>query len=285
MKNFISGMFVGIANIIPGVSGGTMIVILGVFDKVMESISNVFKFNISNKERLDYIKFLFIFLLGAGVGLIGFAKILEVLFNVAEIQTLYCFIGLILFSLPMLKKTELKGERVNLIYLFIGIFIILGISYLNPGESDVTVTLSELLSKNLNITFIITLVMLGIISGATMIFPGVSGSMVLLVLGYYHMFKAYVANITSFEIMVLIPLVLIGIGVLIGIVGSAKITTYLLDKFRRNTMSLILGLIIGSIIVIVPTNGYNLVSSITSIVTFALGGGVILFIENKNNNK
>lgn len=283
MKNFISGLVVGIANIIPGVSGGTMIVVLGMFDKVMDAISNVFKINITMKKRLEYVKFLLIFMIGAAVGIVGFAKILEILFEQFPIQTIYCFIGLILFSLPMLKKTELKGKKVNLVYLIIGIFIILGISFLNPGESSVTVSLDELLDKTLNINFIFTLVLLGVISGATMIFPGVSGSMVLLVLGYYHMFKAYVANVTSFEVMVLVPLVFIGIGVMIGIVGSAKITSYLLDKFRTNTMSLILGLIVGSIIVIIPTSGYDLINVLTSVVTFIIGGSVILFIENKKN--
>ena len=113
MKNFISGVLVGVANIIPGVSGGTIIVILGMFDKLMQSISDVFKLNISKKKRIEAIKFLFTFIIGCGCGLVVFAKVLEFLFAHFEMQTLYWFIGLILLSLPMLKKEELKNESIN----------------------------------------------------------------------------------------------------------------------------------------------------------------------------
>ena len=281
MKEFISGIAVGAANIIPGVSGGTMLVILGQFDKLMQSISDFFKIETSMKDRIKIVKYVLSVLLGAAVGIILFAKILEYLFNNFEVQTLFCFIGLILFSLPMLKKQELKNEKINPLFFILGVGLIGIITFLAPDKGESTITLADLLAKSLNFNYILLLIALGAISGATMIFPGVSGSMVLLVLGWYHLFKAYVANVTSFELKVLILLVFIAIGVMVGIILSAKITSKLLKDFKTNTMSFIFGLIIMSAIIIIPTSGYDLFSIITSVLTFALGAAIIIFIEKK----
>ena len=279
IKNIVGGICVGIANIIPGVSGGTIIVLLGLFDKLMKSISNIFNFKIKFKDKKDDFIFIFQFMIGAAIGLVGFAKILEFLFISFEVQTLYWFIGLILCSLPMLKKKELNGEKINWIFLLIGMFIIWLISYLAPGETGNIVPVEELLTKNLDIIYILTLVALGAISGFAMMFPGVSGSMVLLVFGWYHLFKGYVANVTTFDLKILIPLVFMAIGIGLGIIISAFLTSYLLKNFKRNTMSLIFGLIIMSTIVIIPTSGYTITNSITSVFTFILGAVVIYFFS------
>lgn len=279
IKNIIGGMCVGVANIIPGVSGGTIMVLLGLFNKLMESISNIFNFKRRLKEKKKDFIFLFQFLLGAGIGLVGFAKILEFLFVSFEIQTLYWFVGLIIFSIPMLKKKELKDEKINWIFVIIGISIILLISALAPGEEENIVPLEQLLAKHLTIPYCLTLIGVGAIGGASMMFPGVSGSMVLLVVGWYHLFKGYVANVTTFELNILIPLGFIAVGIGIGIVVSAVITNYLLKHHKRNTMSVILGLIIASAIAIIPTEGYNFVNIITSIITFFLGAFVIYMFD------
>ncbi len=283
LKNIIGGICVGVANIIPGVSGGTIMVLLGLFNKLMESISNLFNFKIKIKDKKKDILFLFQFLIGAGIGLIGFAKILEFLFVSFEIQTLYWFIGLIICSLPMLKKKELNNQKINWFFVIIGILLIGTISYFAPGEEGNIVPLEDLLAKHLTISFCITLMAIGSIGGASMMFPGVSGSMVLLVFGWYHLFKGYVANITTFEINILIPLIFIAIGVFLGIIISAVITNYLLKHYKRNTMSFIFGLIIMSAIVIIPTNGYTILNSITSIITFLLGA-IVIYIFDKYQN-
>lgn len=285
IKNMISGIIIGIANIIPGVSGGTMIVILGLFDELMEAISNVFKININFKDRVKSFWFVCQILIGAAIGLIAFAKILTITFEKFELQTIAFFAGLILLSLPSLKKQEMKNDKINYFYLLLGIIFIGTIYYLSPKNDITVVTLDELLSKSLNLNYFVILIVLGIISGATMIFPGVSGSMVLLVLGYYHLFKGYVANVTSFDIKIIIPLILIALGVGLGIIISAKITSYLLKKHKVNTMSFILGLIIMSVVVIIPfkLSLYTIGNIITSAILFVLGSGVILGIDKLKN--
>lgn len=283
IRNLIGGIAVGVANIIPGVSGGTIIVLLGLFDRLIESISNLFNFKVKLTEKKKDVIFLFQFLLGAAIGLIGFAKILEILFVKFEVQTLYWFIGLILLSIPMLKRKEMDGEKINWIFLFIGILLIGGLAYIAPGEEGNIVPLKELLAKDLNLGYYLVLVGIGAIGGASMMFPGVSGSMVLLVLGYYHLFKGYVANVTTFELNILIPLVFIAIGVGIGIVVSAVITNYLLKHYKRNTMSFILGLIIMSAITIIPRTTYDLPLLINSIICFIFGGAVVLLFDRYSN--
>lgn len=279
IKNFLCGVAVGIANIIPGVSGGTLIVLLGLFDELMAAISDLFKIDISWKNRLKAFKFILQVGLGVVVGLVGFAKILEFLFVKAEIQTIMWFVGLILFSIPILKKNEMKGEKINWIFFIIGILIIGLLAFFVPSKDEVIVPIQDILTKNLNFVYFMTLVLLGAISGATMIFPGVSGSMVLMVLGHYHLFKGYVANVTSFEPKILIGLIFIAIGVLVGIVLSAKLTNWLLKKYHNQTMSLIIGLIIMSAITIIPLYGYNLITIITSALTFLFGGSIVILMD------
>ena len=283
IKNILSGIAVGVANIIPGVSGGTIIVILGLFDEMMEAISNVFKIKISWKERLQSLKFLMTIAIGLAIGLVGFAKILEFLFVHAEVQTIMWFVGLILFSIPVLKKEEMNNEKMNWIFLVIGALIIGLLAYFVPSNDEVIVPLNDILTKNLTFTYIASLVVLGAISGATMIFPGVSGSMVLMVLGWYHLFKGYVANVTSFEPKILIGLIFIAIGVGIGVIGSAKLTNWLLKKYHNQTMSLIFGLIVMSAIVIIPTSGYNVMTVITSILSFLFGGSIVILMDKLKN--
>ena len=281
IKNVVCGILVGIANIIPGVSGGTIIVILGLFDKLMDAISNVFKLKISFKERLENLWFIMQVLIGAAIGLIAFAKILNYLFVHFELQTIALFAGLILLSLPMLKKEEMDGKKINILFFILGVLTIGIINYLSPGEEGNIVTYEELISKSLTPAFIGLLILMGVIGGATMIFPGVSGSMVLLVLGWYHMFKGYVAAVTTFDIKILIPLIFIALGIGLGIIFSAKLTSFLLKKYKTNTMSFILGLIIMSAIVIFPLKKelYTFGNIITSVITFILGGGLIILLE------
>lgn len=274
IKNMTGGMAVGIANIIPGVSGGTMLVIMGLFDRLMDSISEVAK--VKSEKRWEAIKFLIQVLIGAGIGLVAFAKIVDWLFINYSTQTFFWFIGLVLFSIPSLMKKEMKGHKLSWPWLGIGFVIIFVISFFTPEKQALTVTEFP----SISIVYVLTLMIVGIVAGATMLFPGVSGSMILLIIGQYYLFKSLVANVTSFEWNVLISLGFIGIGAVIGILLSAKLTTYLLKKSRGQTVSLIVGLIIASAIVLIPFDAtYTVGIAITSFVALIVGGLVVLAID------
>lgn len=272
IKNLIGGIAVGMANVIPGVSGGTMMVILGIFNHTMEAISGVFQKE--NDHRKEDILFLFQVLLGAAIGLVGFAKVLEFLFDHYPTQTMYWFIGLIAFSIPLFLKGEMKGEKIKIIPLICGLGIIFGLEFLNPGEGTVNVNPAF---PSVDMMLCLTMIVVGIIGGATMLMPGVSGSMVLLIIGQYYLFKSYLANVTSFQLNVLIPLCFIGIGVIIGIVLSAKVCDYFIKRYKAGFLSFILGLIIASSLVLIPFDAsYDLMMIVTSIIALGLGGVIVL---------
>lgn len=275
LSTIFGGMFVGIANIIPGVSGGTMLVIFNLFDKLMYAISDIFKKDTTTRK--ESILLLFKVLLGAGIGIILFAKILGIALEYIEYETIFWFMGLILFSIPLIIKTEMKNEKFNILCFLIGFIFIITLQYLkmkNPVND---------LNSTMNVMHFISLVIYGIISGATMIFPGISGSMVLLVLGKYEMIRSYIDKLTTLDINSFISLCFFGIGVILGIVLSAKLTSFLLKKYKGKTISLILGFIIASALIL-PFNIENTISLSTMkvcsiIVSFVLGGIIIYYIN------
>jgi len=274
IKNIIGGMAIGIANIIPGVSGGTIMVILGLFDKIIESVSRIFKIN--NPQRNQDILFLLQILLGAIIGLITFAKVIDWLFGHYPTHTLFWFVGLIALSIPSLIKKELKEYRVSWIFVSIGVLVVFVMTYFNPGEKAYQIDVFP----KITLFLIIQLLLISIIVGGTMLLPGVSGSMFLLIVGEYYLFKSYVAEVLSFDWNILIPLFFIGIGVILGIILSAKLVQYYLREHRRNTVSIILGLIIASAIVLIPKDiQYDATLMITSALAFLFGAIVILSVE------
>ena len=272
IKNIIGGIAIGIANVIPGVSGGTMMVILGIFNRMMEAISGIFKR--VNPNRKDDIIFIFQVLVGAAIGIVGFAKILEILFEYYPTQTIYWFIGLIAFSIPLFVKGEMKGEKLAIVPFVCCLAIIFGLEFLNPGEGNTVVNPDF---PPLSSGLFIKMVIIGAISGATMIMPGVSGSMVLLILGEYYLFKSYLAHVTSFSLDVIMPLGFMAIGIAFGIVVSAKLCQYFTRTHKAGFLSLILGLIIASSLVLIPFDvSYDFNLILTSLLA-ALFGGIIVF--------
>jgi putative membrane protein len=275
LNDFIGGIFVGIANIIPGVSGGTMLVIFNLFDRLMYAISDIFKRKTTTRK--ESFMLLLKVLIGAALGIIVFAKILGFTLEHLEAETILWFMGLILFSVPIIYNKELKDEKFNVIFFLIGVLIIGLLQYLkmkNPTNDT---------NDTMSLYHILTLIVCGIISGATMIFPGVSGSMVLLVLGKYEMIRSYIDKLTSLNSEAFISLCIFGIGAVLGIILSAKLTSFLLRKYKGKTMSLILGFIIASALIL-PFNIENSFDITTArvcslIASFILGGCVIYYIN------
>lgn len=274
IKNILGGIAIGMANMIPGVSGGTIIVILGLFDQLIRSISNIT--NLNNPNRKKDVFFLLQILIGAAVGLVAFANIINWLFNHYPIQTVFMFIGLIVLSIPSVIKKELKGYKVSWLSIVLGFSTVLLITHYNSGGQGIEVDLFP----SITFIFLIKLVFMGVIVGGTMILPGVSGSMILLIIGEYHLFKSYVANVLNFESIILIPLLFLGVGIILGILLVAKLTRYFLENHRKITISFILGLVIASAFVLIPWDvTYDGMMILTSALAFLLGTAVIVGIE------
>jgi putative membrane protein len=234
--------------------------------------------------RKQSIIFILKLLIGVGIGLIGFAKLLGFTLKNLEAETIFWFMGLILFSVPLIVKKEMKNQKFNLLFFLIGVGIIAVLEYFNLNSGVNTTT------DDNSLFWLLGLFGLGIIGGATMIFPGVSGSMLMLVLGKYELVRSYIANVTTFDMNIILKLGIFGLGALVGIVLSSKLLTKLLKNHKGSTMSLILGFIIASALIL-PLNLENEIVFTTEkicglLVSFIFGGIVIYYINKleKNNS-
>jgi len=276
LKPFFGGIAVGIANIIPGVSGGTMLVIFDLFEKLTDAVSDVFKRKTDTRKQS--IIFILKVLVGTAIGLVAFAKILGYTLEHLEAETVFWFMGLILFSVPLVVNKELKDEKFNIFFFLIGFLMICVLEYFNLKGMN-----NEAAEANNAFEYLV-LSGLGIIGGITMIFPGISGSMVMLVLGKYEMIRSYIDKVTTLDINVYIKLGVLCIGVLIGIVVSSKLLSSLLKKHKGKTVSLILGFIIASALIL-PLNLENPIKftpeKICGLLISFILGGIIIYYLNK----
>lgn len=274
---FIKGFIMGIANVIPGVSGGTLAVILGVFKDFVGSISNIFK---SFKKS---VLFLLPIVLGMGVAVVASSKLIETCLTYYPLATILFFVGLILGGVPILFnkiKGEMKSIPNYIIFIIMFSFILL-FTFVISGEKNV-----ELVS----ITFIdyILLFIVGMLASASMVIPGISGSMVLMTVGYYNSILAIISDIFNFEnfwhnVSILIPF---GLGVIVGILLIAKLITFLLNKFEVKTYFAIFGFIFSSLIVIFFKNNinFNIIEFIIGLVLM-VGGFLISYFIAKFNKE
>lgn len=271
--NFIKGMLIGIANLIPGVSGGTMAVSMGVYEEIIDSIGNFFK-----KFKETFVKnmvFLIPIILGAGVGVLAFSKLLNYLLTNHEAYTKFAFMGLILGSIPFIfKKSNEKGFKKSYIIPFIITLAIGGglclLEYFGVTGSQIT-------SFDLNAITIILLAVYGFIAAASMVIPGISGSFILLLLGVY---TAILSAVSNLQILILIPF---AIGVALGILLMSKLINYLLEHFHGLTYYAILGFILGSLPAIFPGLTFD-ITAVFSIIIFVVFF-VISYYLGKFTNK
>ena len=281
LSPLLGGIEVGIENIIPGVSGGTMLVIFNLFDKLMYAISDIFKRKTDTRKKS--LLFIFEVLVGAAIGIIAFAKLLGITLNYIEAETIFWFMGLILFSIPVIIKSEMEDEKFSIVFFLIGLLIIGILEFFNLrnpiNQVDTVINLKNSL----------ILCGLGVVGGISMIFPGLSGSMVMLVLGKYETIRSLIDNLTTFKFNIIIQLVIFGVGAIIGVILAAKILTKLLKKYKGKIMSLIIGFIIASALILPLNLKTKLVFTTEKtcgiIVAFILGGCIIYFINKlKNRN-
>lgn len=249
IMDVIKGAFIGIANVIPGVSGGTMAVSLGIYDKLISSVSNLLK------QWKKSIAVLLPIVLGCGIGIIGFTYTIEFLLSSYTFVTCMTFVGLILGGIPILVKSLRKslhqsGSSIGIsgILAFIILFSIAVFLPMLNSDTQVLKTFTP------NITTVISLFLVGVIASATMVVPGVSGSLVMMVLGYYYgileLIKTFLEALKTFDMAGILSslklLVPFGIGVLLGIFLIAKLITFLFKRYGVQTYCAILGLIVAS---------------------------------------
>lgn len=259
----IKGMFFGIANIIPGVSGGTIAITMGIYEDLISSISGFFK---NPKKSILYLLPIGI---GACIAILLMSKVISFCLDKFPAPTNLFFIGLIVGGIPLLvnKVKKEKPKPYYFILFLLTFMIIMFMTFSKSGSANLDLT---------NITFgkMGLLFIIGMVAAGCMVIPGISGSFVLMLLGAYKPIIATIGDITNFanlttNLSILIPF---GIGVVVGIIVIAKILEYLFKKFEVPTYYAILGFIVASIIAL----GVGLVGVKVSFIEIVLS--IVLFI-------
>ena len=213
LKTILQGVVVGVANIIPGVSGGTMMVAMGLYDKLIHAITHI------KSELGKSMKLILPILIGAALAIVILSRVFEFLLDTYPIPTNFAFCGLIAGSLPFIFE-KVKGHRPTVsrmipLLVFFAIVILMAVMGETGGKAaDVSFTLINE----------IKLLLVGIVAAATMVIPGVSGSMMLMLLGYYdtilRTINHFMDALFAFDVPELLVqcgiLIPFGIGVLLG---------------------------------------------------------------------
>lgn len=289
LVDLIKGVFVGIANVIPGVSGGTMAVSFGIYDKLLNAISNLIK-----SFKKSFLTLLPI-ILGMVIGIVGFTYIIPWLLANFPFATSCAFTGLIIGGIPAILRSlkdgwqseEKKSLLVNILVFLVLLAIAMAMVFLNgDSESGIALTASA--------GMIVKIFFMGIIASATMVIPGVSGSLVLMILGYYfgviNSVKQFVEALRTLnlqgmlnQLYILIPF---AIGCVLGIFFISKLINYLLHHFASATFSGIFALVASSPISIFykvnqeySMKGTSVVSIIVGVVLLVACVALTLFME------
>ena len=269
---FFKGIFMGIADAMPGISGGTIALLLGIYEELIESISEL-KISLFSKlinkgfksfwEKLNG-NFLLVLVLGIGISLISFVKISASFLESFPLFIWSFFLGLIFATVYVIYKLINQWHNLNFFFLIISIIFSIFLSSFSAYDTDEISLLYILFS--------------GIIASSAMILPGISGSLILVILGVYaYLIKA----LDNLELIIIFTFIS---GAIIGLLGFSKILKYLFNNHRDTTYTIMLGLVMGSIEKIWPWNksfstelsNLNLFLSISLVI---LGFVIVILLE------
>ena len=240
IAHFLKGFAMGVANVIPGVSGGTIALLTGIFERLInalksfdvEAVRLLLKFKF--KEFAQHVDFGFLVavFLGVGVSIISVAKLLEFLFQSYPVYVWSFFFGLILVSVWFVGKSIGKIDVPAIISFAAGAVVAFGLSVMNPATEN---------------TAFWYLIICGAVAICSMILPGLSGSFVLILMGNYQLIMIYA--VSHFDMGIIIP---VGIGVVVGLLAFSHFLSWLLSRYARQTMAVLTGFIFGSLGTIWP---------------------------------
>ncbi|MBU1013823.1 MAG: DUF368 domain-containing protein [Bacteroidetes bacterium] len=244
MKNyiilFVKGIGMGVANVIPGVSGGTIALITGIFERLVNSIKSFdlkavkLLFGFKFKLFADYtdFKFLISILLGVFVAIISLARLFDYLFVNYPVYIWAYFFGLVLASVYFVGKTVEKWNLRVILTFIIGSAVAVAVSIMNPS------------AENDNFFF---LILCGVVAICSMILPGLSGSFVLILMGNYKLVMIDAVN--NLDLVIITP---VAIGAVVGIIAFSHLLSWVFKRYRNETISLLTGFILGSISILWP---------------------------------
>lgn len=239
LKRVLIGFVIGIANVIPGVSGGTIAVVFGVYNRIIRSINAIMMCPVRGVKGMIFLGPLVI---GAFLGIFGSSFIMTPLLSHFKASTYAVFIGLILGTIPMIftRHDDMSPRVSRVLVMILAAVAVGGLCLVQTPEPN--------LETGFHISFssAFYLGMSGFIAAATMILPGVSGSLILLILGTYHRILFAVQQLD------VVMLLIILVGALLGLVSATRLIAWLFQRFPAETYYGIAGLLIGSVVKLVP---------------------------------
>lgn len=236
-RNIYRGLIIGASNVVPGISGGTLALLLGIYDRLILSINNLF-----SRKWKQQLTFLIPLGIGMVIATFLFSNWIKWLFENYPDPTQFAFIGLIIGILPLLikesgVKQNFKGN--HFLLLLIGVVVAASFEFFKGDEGFII--------AEIDLRTYALLLLAGFIASTAMILPGISGSLILLIMGVYG---TIINAVTTLQLDILI---VVAIGVGLGIITMSKLISYMLSQYPVATYAVIIGLVIGSIYVIYPS--------------------------------
>lgn len=269
LKLFIKGLIVGLGKIIPGVSGSLLAISLNVYDRAILAITNFFD------DVIENTKFLFTLSLGIMVSIIIFSKIILYFITNYYVITMLFFIGLILGGLLIFKSNYTSNKK-NLIILLISFLIIIILSSFSHSNKYVIEG---------NIMDYLVFFCSGFIDAFATIVPGISGTALLMNIGVYEIIISTISNITDINLIITNIKILIpfGLGMVLGFILLSILISYLLKKYYSEMMAFILGVSIGSMVLLIISvfkSNYTYIELILGLLFMTIG----IFIGRRFSN-
>ena len=271
--NLFRGFLMGICEIIPGVSSGTMALLLGIYEQFLGAIGHIV-----SKHYKKSIIYLLPLVIGMGTAILTMSSLMDYLLTQYTIPTHWFFIGMVLGVIPMMFSiSNYKVEFKSIHYILMGLAIILLYWLSTMGESGTSIERIDI-----SLLMLIGLFFSGMLASAVMLLPGISGSLVLLIIGAYPIIMRAISEFTSLNFEVLPVLIATGLGIVSGLLLAGRGIQFLLRNYTYIMYAIIIGLLFGSVFPIYP--GLPDTASIwaASIVSLSAGLAISNYMGSKN---
>lgn len=268
-KNLLRGFVMGTSDVIPGVSGGTMALILGIYGRLIDGINKL-----TTKEWKSQLGFFIPLGIGMGTAILALSSVIEWLLLDYPEPTFSLFIGLILGTIPFLMREadyRRSFRAKHYVILAVAAAAVIASGLLQEDTGDIMTSIS--------LSGYVFLFFAGWLASSAMLLPGVSGSFVLLIIGAY---PTVIAAVSSLNLLVII---VVGLGIVVGILIMSKFIHFLLRNHSVGTYATMIGLLIGSLFVVFPGVPGSLTLFFASIVMFLIGFGLAVILGQINNRK
>ncbi|KYG29692.1 hypothetical protein AZF04_08975 [Alkalihalobacillus trypoxylicola] len=248
-------MIIGFTEIVPGFSGGTMALLIGLYERLINSIHGI-----TTKEWKKHVLFLINVGLGMGTAIVAGALGIKLLITHYTLPTFYMIMGLVLAIIPSLLqdvdyKSGFRGKHYLL--LLVGGLIVASTAFIGEGQMEVI--------ENITPQTYLLLFVSGWLASSALILPGISGTLVFLIFGVY---VTILDAVSSFHFPVLI---VVGLGVLVGLLITSKLVRYFFMHHRTTTYAVMIGCVAGSLFVIFPGIPVGLGQWLICMIMFLIG--------------